>query len=731
MGTRSLYALHSLAASETSIRVLSLEANPKPHSQQKEALLGNLRVVDLNDKPVFTALSYVWGEQSDPEKDTIHCEGHRIQITHNCWSALCNLQKIFGSITIWIDAICINQDDAEEKKRQIPLMGTIFSLAQPVYIWLGNGTKETDEAMDYLARGGLPFNTLIRRRVGDQGPSTGNIMALRLGLHLFMRVFTFQSRPYFTGLDEIMSRPWIERLWTLQEALLARDAVIVCGKKYIPWISMMCAVEYMDFCRSTRYGLAFPPSFHNWRRLMLFWSRLRGLSMGQFSFSEKLPELLESHTIEINKTLGFQIKQHGKYLNRGQFCYKLLLMTPSFATAQSLLFLLGISRHRPSLVPQRVLVVLLAWLLAFLLFTLFVIRYLHIPQGVRSLHPYKESVSVMKEIQTRKSFRPEDKYYSIFGIIGKDSSLGEANVGQHLGAVYQALFVDLLEYTKSLDILLFTAGPKLGNCPSWVVDWCASKQPWINVVYWHVVRRRTAWDMWRGEWAVILSLRKYSGATPESESTWDMRPGGQLAVRGVVLGRVSWSSGHLQEITASSTIEQLTHSIQKFRAMMHGIESSKTQVSIRDLALFVGVCSGKPKTRAHRDTWVKVLQLTGSDQSILENLLGHRKERLFPGRRANPWDFHVWITNFLMSEDMVLVRYSENAGFGVAATATSEGDVITLISGVSMPMVLRPDKKRFRVVGPAFLPGMMDGEIWKKKFDESPNGGDLVEIILM
>jgi hypothetical protein len=227
-------------------------------------------------------------------------------------------------------------------------MGMIFSSAQLVYIWLGKGTEETDEAMDYLDRGGLPFNNLIRRRVSDQGPFTGNTMALRLGLHLFMRKFTFRSRPYFAGLDEIMSGPWIERLCTLQEALLARDAVIVCGEKYIPWISMMCAVEYMDFCRSTRYGLAFPPSSHNWRRLMLFWSRLRGLSIRQFSFNEKLPQLLEQHAIESDKALEFQIKQHGKYLSRGQLCYKILLVTPSFATTQSLLFLLGISRHRPS-----------------------------------------------------------------------------------------------------------------------------------------------------------------------------------------------------------------------------------------------------------------------------------------------------------------------------------------------------------------------------------------------
>lgn len=216
----------------------------------------------------------------------ILCDGYRIQVTHNCWSALSHLRKVFGGIAIWIDAICINQDDPEDKKTQIPLMGTIFSSAREVYIWLGPDTKETDKAMEYLDKGGLSFTALIRRRVSDRGPATGHSMSLRLGLHLLMRIFTFRSRPHFIGLDDITSRPWIERLWTLQEALLSRNAVIVCGERYIPGISMMCAVEHTDFCRSTRYGLSFPSSFHNWRRPMLFWCGLRGLSMGQFSFNE-------------------------------------------------------------------------------------------------------------------------------------------------------------------------------------------------------------------------------------------------------------------------------------------------------------------------------------------------------------------------------------------------------------------------------------------------------------
>lgn len=734
MGPPSLYALHSLTSSATSIRILDLEtiANLSPDDRGNDVISGKFRVVDFNDRPVFTALSYVWGEHSDSDNDVIYCDNYPIRITRNCWLALWYLRKLFGDISIWIDAICINQEDLEEKNSQIPLMGVIFSSAQLVYVWLGEGTAETDQAMDYLARGGLPFNNLIRRRVNNQGPSTGNMMALRLGIHLFLRMFTFRSRPYFAGIDAIMSRPWIERLWTLQEALLARDAIIVCGEKFIPWVSMMCAVDYMDFCRSSRYGLAFPPSFHNWRRLTLFWSRLRGLSMGQFSFNDKLPALTAQaqHTVVLEKSLGYQIKQHGKYLNRGQFCYKIMLMTPPFATSQSLLFLLGISRHRLDLFPPRVFIALLLWFISSVISTLVVIAYLHIPQGVRSLYPYKESVSIMKEIQIRKSFRPEDKYYSIFGIIGKQSSFDKASREENIGAVYQALFVDLLQYTASLDILLFTGGPRLDNCPSWVVDWCSTKQPWIDVVHWHVLRRASAWDMWRGEWAAILSLRKNAGATPESESVWKFRPNGKLMVLGSILRPLSWSSGNLRYINTSSSVEDITYTIDAFRTAMIDIDFSKLYMTIRDLALFVSVCSKTRQAKTNRDAWIKALHLNGSNESILDKLLGQQNQGLHQARRVNPWSFHIWITNFLVTEGMVLVRYSDNGRFGIAPCSAREGDVIALISGVSMPMILRYAQTTFQVVGPAFLPGMMDGEIWKH-LDLSPVNGSLKEIILV
>jgi hypothetical protein len=122
---------------------------------EQEPLQGNLRVVSLDRgymPPTYEALSYVWGEDSDSLSRHISCSGVEIPITRNCYDALRTLHRHFGVRSIWVDAICINQDNVEEKEHQIPLMRDIYGSARRVFIWLGNGTKESDEAFTWITR---------------------------------------------------------------------------------------------------------------------------------------------------------------------------------------------------------------------------------------------------------------------------------------------------------------------------------------------------------------------------------------------------------------------------------------------------------------------------------------------------------------------------------------------------------------------------------------------------
>ena len=132
-----------------------------------EPLKGDLRIVSLDRKlinPNYEALSYVWGKDTDSPSRSLSCSGIHIPITQNCDDALRTLHRHFGVRTIWADAICINQDNAEEKEHQIPLMKDIYGGAIRVFIWLGNGTRDSDEALEWAARESASESVLVEAR---------------------------------------------------------------------------------------------------------------------------------------------------------------------------------------------------------------------------------------------------------------------------------------------------------------------------------------------------------------------------------------------------------------------------------------------------------------------------------------------------------------------------------------------------------------------------------------
>lgn len=159
-----LYSSIPISAKSRAIRVLDLdpiapsEQNSRTDDRSDNPLSGTLRVVSLAESPKFTALSYVWGEYlSAGDTIALRTSGEdgafsSLQLTANCHSALTHLRRRYGSITVWVDSICINQTDQQEKSNQIPLMKEIFTWASPVHVWLGEGNARSDRAMDYLSQ---------------------------------------------------------------------------------------------------------------------------------------------------------------------------------------------------------------------------------------------------------------------------------------------------------------------------------------------------------------------------------------------------------------------------------------------------------------------------------------------------------------------------------------------------------------------------------------------------
>lgn len=170
----SVYVNLPVPSDPPTIRLLDLEAplHNKSGSIIDTPLAGRLRTVKLHDSPSFTALSYVWGDGTKPPKQIV-CgpDGATLDITENCHAALEQIRKRYGAISIWVDSICINQQDEAEKVSQIPLMGDIYTWATVVYVWLGEETESSNRAMKLLNHLGnlappIPVSVLAARTEG-------------------------------------------------------------------------------------------------------------------------------------------------------------------------------------------------------------------------------------------------------------------------------------------------------------------------------------------------------------------------------------------------------------------------------------------------------------------------------------------------------------------------------------------------------------------------------------
>lgn len=133
-----------LLPSRRQIRLLTLQASRR----FKDPIQCSLHTVSLDDEPEFWALSYVWGNSFVTVDITV--DGSPAEATTNLASALRHIRRAFGQVVIWVDAVCINQKDDEEKGKQVQMMGTIYTKAAKVIGWLGPEADNSRLALSTL-----------------------------------------------------------------------------------------------------------------------------------------------------------------------------------------------------------------------------------------------------------------------------------------------------------------------------------------------------------------------------------------------------------------------------------------------------------------------------------------------------------------------------------------------------------------------------------------------------
>lgn len=205
--------------------------DPTSKSLATFALTTNLR------EPVwYTALSYAWG---NPVFDrVIQCDSFSKAITESLDAALRQFRRPDQSIMLWVDQICINQDDQEEKSRQIPLMSSIYKRALNTIGWLGMPTPETGNVLQLLEFTVAKLQYIQSVTCPDDFDTLNFLTAESI---------------LWEELWDFVSRPWFKRFWVIQEMVLSRDLWLMCGSHFTTFDIVSGACTHLSTCGVSRW----------------------------------------------------------------------------------------------------------------------------------------------------------------------------------------------------------------------------------------------------------------------------------------------------------------------------------------------------------------------------------------------------------------------------------------------------------------------------------------------
>jgi hypothetical protein len=237
-----------------------------------------LIVVSLEHSPVFSALSYMWGDTTKTQ--SIIVDGAYLPVTTNLAHAL---QDVHGqwpksSYTraeedrwLWADAICINQEEDEEKSYQVPLMEDIYSRARRVFSWLGiendnicEGVGLINQVADAISQLTCNADIISMIRHGSfiiPPHMTPSELVVKTWIVEWIDQYynpeALSKRPFkdWFRMLVLFDLPYWKRVWVLQEVVLAQDIILVSGTNSTSWSAVCVVMLWIQLFRTVHSSI--------------------------------------------------------------------------------------------------------------------------------------------------------------------------------------------------------------------------------------------------------------------------------------------------------------------------------------------------------------------------------------------------------------------------------------------------------------------------------------------
>ncbi|TVY26911.1 Heterokaryon incompatibility protein 6,OR allele [Lachnellula hyalina] len=222
------FSYKNLTASD-SIRLLLLQPRAASKDDEIHCNLQHTTLSECQNDLTFhyIALSYVWGNEE--EQGRIFVEGVERHVTANLVRALRSIRHESKELPLWVDAVCINQQNAKERSQQVRFMGSIYAAARNTIIYLGESDENSDRAMEALKDDSsldpLDYDETIKSCI----------------------------------VSSILSRTWFTRVWVLQELALSQNPIIQCGQSRVNWGRLPSFLSYIDGYLNSRANITSTP----------------------------------------------------------------------------------------------------------------------------------------------------------------------------------------------------------------------------------------------------------------------------------------------------------------------------------------------------------------------------------------------------------------------------------------------------------------------------------------
>ena len=231
-------SIHQPITKPDEIRLLVLE--PGSSGDELECRLIN---VQLSWRTKYEALSYTWGDATVTRP--LACSGQSINITVSLHDALTDLRLPRRRRYLWVDAVCINQADNAEKAKQVMLMSQIYTRARQVLIYLGRTDPSVDGAMKDVRWLDWKLMPIHVQRYCSRSAVLGPLGVAFMDLLPKMKPIAEEKFDWVAVIN-LLQRPWFQRTWIIQEAVLAKRAQVVCGNQSVPWAALERVVIAMN-----------------------------------------------------------------------------------------------------------------------------------------------------------------------------------------------------------------------------------------------------------------------------------------------------------------------------------------------------------------------------------------------------------------------------------------------------------------------------------------------------